>query len=61
MNWPTVIVALVIAGILAAIVVTGIINKKKGKRMNTEKNRLREENTENEENMCCYRSSPYPV
>lgn len=33
MNWPTVIVALVIAGILAAIVVTGIINKKKGKRV----------------------------
>ena len=31
MDWPTIIVAAVVAGIFIAIVVRGIINKKKGK------------------------------
>ena len=31
MEWPTILVATVVAGIFIAIVVCGIINKKKGK------------------------------
>lgn len=31
MNWPTIVIALIIGAIFAAIIIKGIINKKNGK------------------------------